>query len=51
MLGSLADLVDEVGVEQDAQPEEDLLAEAINEAVAQLRGIGKLTGITMWVSN
>ena len=44
-VGSLADLVDEVGVEQDAQPEEDLLAEAIKEAVAQLRGIRKLTGL------
>ena len=30
---SLVDVIDEVGVGQDAQPEEDLLAEAIKEAV------------------
>ena len=44
-VGSLGDLIDEVGVEQDAQPEKDLLAEAIKEAVTQLRGIKKLSGL------
>jgi hypothetical protein len=41
---SLVDVIDEVGVGQDDQPEEDLLAEAIKEAVTHLRAIKKLTG-------
>jgi hypothetical protein len=44
-VGSLGDVIDEVGVGQDAQPEEDLLAETIKEAVTHLREIKKLNGL------
>ena len=42
---SLDEVIDEEDVERDAQPEEDLLAEAVKEATTHLRAIKKLTGL------